>query len=57
MSKHTWSKLKVEIAEFKMGGNQSRTATRKLTIENDDPTSVIRVSDEVVERIKGRQQG
>lgn len=36
-----------------MGANPSRT--RKLTIENDDPTSVIKVSDDVVERLKGKQ--
>jgi hypothetical protein len=36
-----------------MGGNQSRT--RKLTVENDDPTSVIKVSDDVVQRIKNSQ--
>lgn len=34
-----------------MGGHQSRA--RKLTLENDDPGSVIKVSDEVVERLKG----
>lgn len=34
-----------------MGGHQSRT--RKLTLENEDPGSVIKVSDEVVERLKG----
>lgn len=37
-----------------MGANTSRP-TRKLTIDNDDPTSVIKVSDDVVERLKGKQ--
>lgn len=37
-----------------MGGNQSRT--RKLTVENDDPTSVIKVSDDVVNRIRNNQR-
>ncbi|RZC36666.1 uncharacterized protein BDFB_003076 [Asbolus verrucosus] len=37
-----------------MGGSQSRT--RKLTVENDDPTSVIKVSDDVVQRIKNSQE-
>ncbi|XP_044254526.1 MICOS complex subunit MIC25 isoform X2 [Tribolium madens] len=37
-----------------MGGSQSRT--RKLTVENDDPTSVIKVSDDVVQRIKNNSQ-
>lgn len=36
-----------------MGGSPSKT--RKFTVENDDPTSVIKVSEDVVERIKGRQ--
>lgn len=36
-----------------MGASPSRT--RKLTIENDDPTSVIKVSDDVVARLKGKQ--
>lgn len=36
-----------------MGAGSSRT--RKLTIENEDPTSVIKVSDDVVERLKGKQ--
>lgn len=39
-----------------MGGSSSKP-TRKLTIENDDPTSVIKVSDEVVERLKGNHGG
>ncbi|KAJ3629290.1 hypothetical protein MTP99_013688 [Tenebrio molitor] len=30
--------------------------TRKLTVENDDPTSVIKVSDDVVQRIKNSQE-
>lgn len=34
-----------------MGGSSS--ATRKLTVENDDPTSVIKVSEEVVDRLRG----
>ncbi|CAG9826680.1 unnamed protein product [Diabrotica balteata] len=33
----------------------SSSATRKLTVENDDPTSVIKVSEEVVDRLKGSQ--
>ncbi|XP_056643117.1 MICOS complex subunit MIC19 [Diorhabda sublineata] len=33
----------------------SSSATRKLTIENDDPTSVIKVSEEVVDRLTGSQ--
>lgn len=49
------SKSKIKITDFKMGANQSRTTTRKLTIENDDPTSVLKVSDELVERIKNKQ--
>ncbi|CAH0547319.1 unnamed protein product [Brassicogethes aeneus] len=36
-----------------MGGNPSKT--RKLSVENDDPTNVIRVSEDVVGRIKGGQ--
>lgn len=36
-----------------MGGNPSKT--RKLTVENDDPGSVIKVSDDVVDRLKGKQ--
>lgn len=38
-----------------MGGSPSKT--RKLTVENDDPTSVIKVSDDVVDRIRGVAQG
>lgn len=34
-----------------MGGSQS---SRKLTVSNDDPTSVIKVSDGVIKRLKGR---
>ncbi|XP_066249986.1 MICOS complex subunit Mic19 [Euwallacea similis] len=34
-----------------MGANPSKTRT--LTVENDDPTSVIKVSDDVVDRIRG----
>ncbi|KAJ8967873.1 hypothetical protein NQ317_006189 [Molorchus minor] len=34
-----------------MGGAPSKT--RKLTLENDDPTSVIKVSEGVVDRIRG----
>lgn len=37
-----------------MGGNV--TKTRTLTVENDDPTSVIKVSDDVVDRIRGVAQ-
>lgn len=37
-----------------MGGQQS---TRKLTISNNDPTNVIKVSDAVVQRFKGENQG
>ncbi|KAF7281155.1 uncharacterized protein LOC143203828 [Rhynchophorus ferrugineus] len=37
-----------------MGGSPSKT--RKLTVENDDPTSVIKVSDDVVDRIRGVAQ-
>lgn len=37
-----------------MGGQQS---TRKLTIDNDDPTNVIKVSEAVVERLKGKSEG
>lgn len=33
-----------------MGGSQS---SRKLTISNDDPANVIRVSDSVVQRFRG----
>ncbi|KAJ8956023.1 hypothetical protein NQ318_006299 [Aromia moschata] len=36
-----------------MGGAPSKT--RKLTVENDDPTSVIKVSEGVVDRIRGNQ--
>lgn len=36
-----------------MGGATSKT--RKLTVENDDPTSVIKVSEGVVDRIRGSQ--
>lgn len=36
-----------------MGGNTSRT--RKITIENDNAANVIKVSDDVVERLKGKQ--
>ncbi|KAJ8929265.1 hypothetical protein NQ314_018058 [Rhamnusium bicolor] len=36
-----------------MGGVPSKT--RKLTVENDDPTSVIKVSEGVVDRIRGNQ--
>lgn len=34
-----------------MGGSSSQT--RKFVVENEDPTSVIKVSEEVVDRIKG----
>lgn len=37
-----------------MGGTQS---TRNLTIDNDDPTNVIKVTDSVIERLKGRNEG
>ncbi|XP_045462647.1 MICOS complex subunit MIC19 [Harmonia axyridis] len=37
-----------------MGGNTSRT--RKITIENDNAANVIKVSDDVVERLKGKQK-
>ncbi|KAK9881540.1 hypothetical protein WA026_016418 [Henosepilachna vigintioctopunctata] len=37
-----------------MGGSSSRT--RKITIENDNATNVIKVSDDVVERLKGKQK-
>lgn len=37
-----------------MGGSQS---TRKLTIPNNDPTNVIKVSDSVVQRFKGEPEG
>ncbi|XP_060535118.1 MICOS complex subunit MIC25 [Cylas formicarius] len=37
-----------------MGSGPSKT--RMLTVENDDPTSVIKVSDDVVDRIKGLAQ-
>lgn len=36
-----------------MGGAPSKT--RKLTVENDDPSSVIKLSEDVVHRIQGRQ--
>ncbi|XP_017786266.1 PREDICTED: MICOS complex subunit MIC19 [Nicrophorus vespilloides] len=36
-----------------MGASESRP--RKLTIENNNPMSVIKVSDEVVERMKGKE--
>ncbi|XP_018576599.1 MICOS complex subunit mic25-b [Anoplophora glabripennis] len=36
-----------------MGGATSKT--RKLTVENEDPTSVIKVSEGVVDRIRGSQ--
>ncbi|XP_018321290.1 MICOS complex subunit MIC19 [Agrilus planipennis] len=32
------------------------TKTRKLTIENEDSRNVIKVSDEVVQRLKGREE-
>lgn len=35
-----------------MGGSQS-TNTRRISIPNDDPSSVIKVSDSVVQRLKG----
>jgi coiled-coil-helix-coiled-coil-helix domain-containing protein 3 len=35
-----------------MGGSQS-TNTRRISIPNDDPSSVIRLSDSVVQRLKG----
>lgn len=34
-----------------MGGGSSRT--RRITLENEDHTSVIKVSDDVVQRLKG----
>ncbi|KAL1517309.1 MICOS complex subunit MIC19-like [Prorops nasuta] len=37
-----------------MGTNTSKT--RRLTVENNDPTSVIKVSDDVVDRIRGLAQ-
>ncbi|KAL3284018.1 hypothetical protein HHI36_018188 [Cryptolaemus montrouzieri] len=37
-----------------MGGSSSRS--RKITIENDNATNVIKVSDDVVERLKGKQK-
>lgn len=36
-----------------MGGQQS---TRKLTIDNDDPANVIKVSDSVVDRLRGNTE-
>ncbi|KAG5898406.1 hypothetical protein JTB14_030384 [Gonioctena quinquepunctata] len=36
-----------------MGGSSSKT--RKLTVENDDPSNVIKVSEDVVDRIRGNQ--
>lgn len=36
-----------------MGGTSSKT--RKLVVENEDPTSVIQVSDDVANRLRGRQ--
>ena len=39
-----------------MGGAQS-TNTRTITISNEDPASVIKVSDSVVERLKGGKEG
>lgn len=38
-----------------MGAQQSNART--LTVENDDPTLVIKVSEEVVERLKGKLKG
>ncbi|PSN50453.1 hypothetical protein C0J52_04964 [Blattella germanica] len=38
-----------------MGGTQS-TNTRTITIQNDDPNSVIKVSDSVVKRLKGAKE-
>lgn len=37
-----------------MGTSPSKT--RRLTVENDDPTSVIKVSEDVVDRIRGVAQ-
>lgn len=37
-----------------MGGSQS---TRKLTIPNNDPANVIKVSDSVVQRFRGEAEG
>lgn len=36
-----------------MGGQHSRT--RKITIENDEPANVIKLSDGVAERLKGKE--
>lgn len=36
-----------------MGSSQS---SRKLTLSNDDPASVIRVSDSVVQRFRGQEK-
>ncbi|XP_023026465.1 coiled-coil-helix-coiled-coil-helix domain containing 3 [Leptinotarsa decemlineata] len=36
-----------------MGGSTSKT--RKLTVENDDPNNVIKVSEDVVDRLRGNQ--
>lgn len=38
------------VKKLIMGGNQS---SRKITIENDDPTNVVQVSNDVVQRLKG----
>lgn len=38
-----------------MGGQSSRT--RKITLENEEPTNVIKVSDEVVNRLRHSADG
>jgi coiled-coil-helix-coiled-coil-helix domain-containing protein 3 len=38
-----------------MGGSQS-TNTRRISVLNDDPSSVIKVSDSVVQRLKGETE-
>lgn len=38
-----------------MGAQQSNART--LTVENDDPTLVIKVSEELVDRLKGKLRG
>ncbi|CAH1169648.1 unnamed protein product, partial [Phaedon cochleariae] len=45
--------LELFLFKFKMGGSSSKS--RKLTVENDDPTSVIKVSENVVDRLRGNQ--
>lgn len=36
-----------------MGGQSSKP--RKITIDNNDPSAVIKVSDEVVQRLRGNE--